>query len=623
MQKEGHLEVKWQRPRRRSRECWCVLDAEHLRLFTRDTHRLLESLDLTAVEVKEGDRPVWFDLWCGLRWVRLGAKTPADRAEWVERIEAGVRATLAKLESSDGRVSRSVALMRQNEEASGASKALDQANQLFGRLSALRVLLEGKLGDASVTDLLSKHLDAADELSRHLRSMVHTLVDGGEQVEGTSIANSSSNEVVGKISSLDKLSEPGARELSPNRVSVNLFTGLETPLSSLCGLSAGVWRLLHSSPVFSRYPVISNSTKAQASLPGTLLAGHLTANQMIAYFIGMVAPPTRLPLCIYEPESALHRHTGWTRRALLLEGASSPAERVVGAVAMFTLHVVDLLQAGGLALEPVLGETYGVAADRGRLLAEHVSCSPPRTIYHFEAPEWSASGEWTHSIEWRWAGCHICMGHRCLIQFTKSEERLWVDVPDVVISASFFGGAYFALSGPITVESTSGAKGEVWVRAQGAGTSGRCGISGEVKDAEGKKTLILQGDATRLTAVDAAGKSILSAWRENEPPKSEEAEQKSLCLRALRELPATDSRLRPDIWALRNGDFVLAQEEWLRLQVTKEVFAQKQTLGSCLYRPLWLQPKVGERLCFRRLRDYWQCSETGVWPGDLPDIFLP
>jgi len=98
------------------------------------------------------------------------------------------------------------------------------------------------------------------------------------------------------------------------------------------------------------------------------------------------------------------------------------------------------------------------------------------------------------------------------------------------------------------------------------------------------------------------------------------------------ELPRTDSRFRPDVRNLENGDLALASREKLRLEEKQRNMRKARKANGQKYVPMWFnlrKPDVrdvsraieqDQDLVWKFREEYWERKEMGNW-GGCPDIY--
>ncbi|XP_022666033.1 oxysterol-binding protein-related protein 1-like isoform X2 [Varroa destructor] len=343
-----------------------------------------------------------------------------------------------------------------------------------------------------------------------------------------------------------------------------------------------------------------------------------------------------MPVEFNEPLSFLQRMTETFEYAGLLERAATkddPVERMqlVSAFAIAALSSnLDRLKK---PFNPLLAETYELDRtkheDGFRVVCEQVSHHPPISAFHGESVKGTYVVEgcvnprikfWGRSVEIRPEG-----SVRVRFPQRKNEEYVWTNV-NCCIHNIIIGTLYFEQYGDqvITCEQT-----ELQCRINYKAANGPTDIQlhsilGYIINKAGQKVAKISGrwcHEVYTYSMAAEGGEPLWQVTPRSPHSSDYFNFTDMAM-ALNEMPKitahrmppTDSRYRPDIRLLEQGDLNGAASEKQRLE-EKQREARKRRGKDADWKPLW----------FEKVTDtYWRYV-GGYWdrPADmrLPDIF--
>ncbi|KAJ3990482.1 oxysterol binding protein [Lentinula detonsa] len=282
-----------------------------------------------------------------------------------------------------------------------------------------------------------------------------------------------------------------------------------------------------------------------------------------------------LPVSFNEPLTLLQRVAEELEYFDLLEQAaatSNPIERMQF-VAAFAVsgYAHTRHRTGRKGFNPMLAETF--EDPRMRFIAEKVRHNPVQMAYHAEGENWelyaTAGGKtkfWGKSLEIIPLGTtHLKIGN---------DHYQWFK-PSSFMRNLVVGTKYLEHVGKLIIENVNG-RDRCVLEFKQSGYWGETNlVSGQVHDASGKVAAQLEGkwDEHLSEAVDASHFTLL--WRAHPWPKHGHDyygfTSFSMALNEVtpdiaEKLPVTDSRYRPDVRALEEGDIDRAEAEKVRVE---------------------------------------------------------
>ncbi|PYI30785.1 oxysterol binding protein [Aspergillus indologenus CBS 114.80] len=352
-----------------------------------------------------------------------------------------------------------------------------------------------------------------------------------------------------------------------------------------------------------------------------------------------------MPVSSNEPLSLLQRAAEVLEYSTLLDKAanvSDPVERLVYVTA-FALSPLSSNRVRERAIRkpfnPMLGETYElVREDLGfRFIAEKVSHRPVQLAYQADGPEWSLTQSpmptqkfWGKSAE------IVTEGRIRLTLHTTGEHYSWASATSFLRNI-IAGEKYVEPVGETSVvNETTGHKTVSTFKAGGMFSGRSEEVSTKTVDAGGRDLgLGLTGTWTTSLQLTKNGSPTGTAvWNAGplvpNAPKHYGLTAFAASLNEItpieaEQLPATDSRLRPDQRALEDGDVDRAEE--LKVQLEEGQRARRRAMESAgeQWTPRWFAqvdnaPEGGEITW--RLKPgkegYWEERAKKAWTGVVP-----
>jgi len=358
--------------------------------------------------------------------------------------------------------------------------------------------------------------------------------------------------------------------------------------------------------------------------------------------IGRELRPVLLPATVNEPLSGLQRLAEELEYHGLLASAAAanvdPLERLAR-VAAFAVSPYSSSLRTHKPFNPLLGETFEYVSEEEdglRFVSEQVSLSPPTAAWWAEG----AGGAWRM---WGEMGMRSKFwGQRIEVSFPGTVHLLFPDTGDHYVwnKASCWihnivlGNLWAEWHGPVTVHNLRTGDTASLRLPKCSKMPGRRGyVTGSVLDARGRVAYTLQGNyLDRIYAQPAPsdgcagpeGKLLLYARHHRLRNAAEQYNFTAFTLELKRAddrtaLPPTDSRLRPDLLALEEGNWEAAtaakvallqrQQQWQRAALRPAWFARRPPASTNGGRDRW---QFGG--------DYWAAREAAAWPHSV-DIF--
>ncbi|CEP62286.1 oxysterol-binding protein related protein OSH3 LALA0_S05e02124g [Lachancea lanzarotensis] len=360
--------------------------------------------------------------------------------------------------------------------------------------------------------------------------------------------------------------------------------------------------------------------EAVASPPSLL--SHLRKN------VGKDLTSISMPITSNEPITILQTLSEtFEYSELLNQAASTPDEaHRMALVAAFTCSYLSMHRSKTRALRkpfnPLLGETFElVREDKGiRLVSEKVSHKPQKFAFHVEHAEWELSYSvcpiqkfWGKSIEFVNEG-------ELKLTFKSTGERYEWSQPATILKNLFAGERYVEPTNHMEVVSSHNMKARVAFRAAGM-FSGR---SEEVSIAihhGSKQVATLKGGWTKSIVDAVTGAKI---WEAGKLVPHQERKygftQFAADLNEITEiekgnLPATDSRLRPDLRLYENGE--VAEAERLKLELEQQQRARRLE-GKDTIPQYFRQVSENQWEVITGSEGYWERRRRHDWDNVVP-----
>ncbi|XP_047342190.1 oxysterol-binding protein-related protein 3C-like [Impatiens glandulifera] len=343
--------------------------------------------------------------------------------------------------------------------------------------------------------------------------------------------------------------------------------------------------------------------------------------KMMQKYIGAdVTSLVTLPVVIFEPMSMVQKMSELMEYSYLLDMADTcedPYMRLVYASSFF-VGTYYAFQRTWKPFNPILGETYEMANHGGiTFLSEQVSHHPPISAAHAENDHFVY--DITSKVKTKFLGNSIDIYPlgRTRVVFKRDGVVLELVPPPSKVNNLIFGRTWVDSPGEmILTNTTTGDKVVLYFQPCGWFGAGRYEVDGYVYNAQEEPKILLTGKwsesiSYQLCDLDGeplAGTEMKEVWKLAEPPVNDKFQYTHFAHKinsfdtAPKKLLASDSRLRPDRYALEKGDLSKAGSEKSRLEERQRAEKKRRELSGDQFVPKWFDP----------------LNETAVTPwGDL------
>ncbi|XP_008290365.1 oxysterol-binding protein-related protein 1-like [Stegastes partitus] len=387
--------------------------------------------------------------------------------------------------------------------------------------------------------------------------------------------------------------------------------------------------------------------KHRASLPAPMFSRNdVSVWSILKKCIGMELSKIAMPVIFNEPLSFLQRLTEYMEHTYLIHQANATTDSVerMKCVAAFAVSAVaSQWERTGKPFNPLLGETYELIRDDlgFRWVSEQVSHHPPVSAFHAEGfkEDFVFHGSiypklkfWGKSIEAEPKGI-------ITLELPKYNEAYTWTNPTCCVHNIIVGQLWIEQYGNVEViNHKTGERCSMTFKPCGLFGKELHKVEGYILDKSKKKLCAIYGKWTEcLYTVDPA---TFDAHKKSDKKNSDEKKGNkqfyafSTFAMQLNELeksmegviPPTDSRLRPDIRAMENGDIDQASAEKKRLEEKQRTARKNRSKSTDEWKtrnpalgPRWFQqgPNPHNKAQdWLYLKGYWDRSYT-----QLPDIY--
>lgn len=237
-------------------------------------------------------------------------------------------------------------------------------------------------------------------------------------------------------------------------------------------------------------------------------------------------------------------------------------------------YAATKLRASRKPFNPMLGETYELVRDGGRLkfIAEKVVHNPPIVATYAEGQGWRAHG-WSTVKQKFWGKSWELIPEGSLtVHLPERRETYTIKKPGAFMRNLIAGQKYIEYVGELSVTNVQTGQALKVDFKQGTvlgGAASRNNLVGNVYDAKGSKVLAVKGKWTDNFAIQHDKENYQVLWEAAPfPPNAEDYYGFTYFAMSLNELtgrlgsylPRTDSRFRPDQRAFENGNVDQAED---------------------------------------------------------------
>eukprot|EP00835_Amoeboradix_gromovi_P001662 NODE_81_length_22753_cov_0.207072.p3 type:complete len:751 gc:universal NODE_81_length_22753_cov_0.207072:18265-16013(-) len=385
-------------------------------------------------------------------------------------------------------------------------------------------------------------------------------------------------------------------------------------------------------------------TSRRQTLPvdHTLIKSNINVFGFLKDAIGQDLLHLQLPISFCEPSSLLHRNCEMLEYSYLLDLAvakEDPYERLLLVTAFACSSYSAGINRANKPFDPLVGETFEISRpDLGFIgLCEQQSRIPSISACYFESKSWNM--HLTSNVKTHFHGSHISvtpLGHAIVTLMVDNKQEVYTWQPvKALCNGIFTGSKWIDHFGVLTVTCQSSKLSSTveftpanWLRKNQYKIKGsiedKWHISGYWNDHITCKRIDKEPNTFHMNSmhdnIDVEDRSTVlwhcTSMAERVPAYfyfTKFMIQLNEITDALQEyLPPTDTRLRQDLRAMENGDYVLAEK------LLKEIEKKKKSdLG-----PRWFTKDVHSIAGIEYYKfdnDYWKCREQGF--TDLPKMF--
>lgn len=307
--------------------------------------------------------------------------------------------------------------------------------------------------------------------------------------------------------------------------------------------------------------------------------------KMMQKYIGSdVTSMVTLPVLIFEPMTMLQKMAELMEYSYLLDLADEcddPHMRLVYAAAWF-ISLYFAIQRTWKPFNPILGETYEMVNHGGiTFIAEQVSHHPPVSAAHAENEHFIY--EITSKVKTKFLGNSLDIYPLGRTRLTLKKAGIVLDLvpPPSKVNNLIFGRTWVDSPGEMILTNlTSGDKVVLYFQPCGWFGAGRYEVDGYVYNAHEEPKILMTGKWNEFMSYqhcDLEGEpmpdtELKEVWRVADVPKKDKFQYTHFAHKinsfdtAPKNLLSSDSRLRPDRYALEKGDLSKAGLEKSRLE---------------------------------------------------------
>ncbi|XP_065852389.1 oxysterol-binding protein-related protein 3A-like [Euphorbia lathyris] len=328
--------------------------------------------------------------------------------------------------------------------------------------------------------------------------------------------------------------------------------------------------------------------------------------KMMQKYIGSdVTSMVTLPVLIFEPMSMIQKMAELMEYSYLLDLADEcedPYMRLVYAASFF-ISVYTAYQRPWKPFNPILGETYELANHGGlNFISEQVSHHPPVSAGHGENEHFIY--DISSKVKTKFLGNSIEIYPLGRSRVTLKRDGVVLDLvpPLTKVSNLIFGRTWIDSPGEMVLTNmTTGDKVVLYFQPCGWFGAGRYEVDGYVYSAAEEPKILMTGKWNKsmsyqpcdLEGEPCAGTELKEVWRVAEAPKNDKfgytyfAHKMNSFSTAPKKLLASDSRLRPDRYALEKGDLSKAGYEKSSLEERQRAEKRNREAKGQQFVPRW------------------------------------
>ncbi|XP_073525364.1 uncharacterized protein [Phyllobates terribilis] len=328
--------------------------------------------------------------------------------------------------------------------------------------------------------------------------------------------------------------------------------------------------------------------------------------KMMQKYIGSdVTSMVTLPVIIFEPMTMLQKMAELMEYSHLLDQADEcedPYLRLVYASSFF-VSVYYALQRTWKPFNPILGETYEMTNHGGiTFISEQVSHHPPMSAGHAENDHFTY--DITSKVKTKFLGNSIDIYPigRTRVTLKKDGVVLELVPPPTKVNNLIFGRTWVDSPGEMILTNvTTGDKVVLYFQPCGWFGAGRYEVDGYVYNADEEPKILMTGKWNEymnyqpcdLEGEPLPGTEMKEVWRVADIPENDKFQYTHFAHKvnsfgtAPKKLLASDSRLRPDRYALEKGDLSKAGSEKSRLEERQRAEKREREGKGEEFTPKW------------------------------------
>uniref|UniRef100_A0A7N0ZY90 Oxysterol-binding protein n=1 Tax=Kalanchoe fedtschenkoi TaxID=63787 RepID=A0A7N0ZY90_KALFE len=328
--------------------------------------------------------------------------------------------------------------------------------------------------------------------------------------------------------------------------------------------------------------------------------------KMMQKYIGAdVTSMVTLPVVIFEPMTMLQKMAELMEYSYLLDQADEcedPYMRLVYATS-WAISVYYAYQRTWKPFNPILGETYEMVNHGGiTFIAEQVSHHPPMSAGHAENEHFTY--DVTSKLKTKFLGNSVDVYPVGRTRVVLKRDGVALDLvpPPTKVNNLIFGRTWVDSPGEMVMTNlTTGDKAVLYFQPCGWFGAGRYEIDGYVYNAAEEPKILMTGKWNEsmsyqpcdLEGEPVPGTELKEVFHIAEVPKDDRyqytyfAHKINSFSTAPKKLLASDSRLRPDRFALEKGDLSKAGSEKSRLEEMQRAEKRMREASGQPFKPRW------------------------------------
>lgn len=328
--------------------------------------------------------------------------------------------------------------------------------------------------------------------------------------------------------------------------------------------------------------------------------------KMMQKYIGCdVTSMVTLPVIIFEPMTMLQKMAEIMEYSHLLDQADECEDPYLRLVytASWAISVYYAFQRTWKPFNPILGETYEMVNHNGiTFISEQVSHHPPMSAGHCENEHFIY--DVTSKLKTKFLGNSLDVYPLGRTRVTLKRSGVVLDLvpPPTVVHNLIFGRTWVDSPGEMIMSNlTTGDKVVLYFQPCGWFGAGRYEVDGYVYDANEEPKLLMTGkwnESMSYQPCDVEGEplpgtDLKEVWHLADTPKNDKFQYTHFAHKinsfdtAPKKLLASDSRLRPDRYALEMGDLSKSGAEKSSLEERQRAEKRNREVKGDKFTPRW------------------------------------